>query len=107
LDLWSSGRVDLGLTDEQFWSLTVREHKALVSRLRLRERNQDRRFALIAAVTANCHRDPAKRPEPFTEADFMPGTQQKSKVLTFPSVEDQIEMAKRDTEILKQIRRRG
>jgi hypothetical protein len=33
--------------------------------------NHDRRMATLTALTANAHRDPKKRPEPFSSEDFM------------------------------------
>jgi hypothetical protein len=106
--LWASGRYDLGLSDAQFWELTLREHIALMGRRRAAETEQDRRAALVAAVIANCHRNPDKRPEPFTEADFMSGggRPQRAKIYTV-SAEDQLEMARRDTEIIRQVRAQG
>lgn len=32
----------------------------------------DYRAGLVAATIANCHRDPASKPEPFCAADFFP-----------------------------------
>lgn len=36
------------------------------------EQRADLRSAIIAATLANVHRDPRRRPQPFTPADFMP-----------------------------------
>lgn len=41
------------------------------------EERADMRSALIASVLANVHRDPKKRPQPFTIDDFMLFTEER------------------------------
>ena len=69
--------VDLGLTPDVYWSLTLRELRAMLDRYLAREERQDRRFAMLAALYANAHRDEQKKSDPFTIEDFTPATNRK------------------------------
>ncbi len=50
----------------------MREYAALLERHIANIKRQDYHAALICAVLANINRDPQKKPDPFTPADFMP-----------------------------------
>ena len=68
--MWSVGRIDLGLTDEEFWSLTLVEFNALLKRKQTMDERGDFHAALICCVLANINRDPKHKP---IEIDaFMP-----------------------------------
>lgn len=73
LRYWSFARQTLRLSEAEFWALTPAEFQLLADDWRSNERAADYRAALVCMVLANCHRNPEKRPEPFTVADFMPG----------------------------------
>lgn len=51
----------------------MRQLNALMERAAMRQRQDDLRTARICALLANINRDRKKRPQPFTELDFMPG----------------------------------
>ncbi len=70
--MWSVGRFDLGLSDEEFWSLTLAEYDALVKRLQVKCKQDDARVAMICCILANVNRDPKKRSKPYEIKDFMP-----------------------------------
>ena len=55
-----------------FWSLTLAEWQQMLEGWKLRRDMDAARTGLLCAVMANCHRDPKKRPRPFTPKDFMP-----------------------------------
>ena len=76
--LWSYGIHDLRLTDGQFWSLTPRQFQALSDRHEDAMRRALHPGAMVCSTLANLHRDPKKRPEPFTPADFLPALQIKA-----------------------------
>ena len=62
----------------------------LLARARQREAWQHK--AWLAALIANCNRDPKKRPQPFTPDDFNPLVERKSHtgaiVVTKENIED-------------------
>lgn len=70
-ELYASGVVDLGLSDEQFWRSTPRVLNALADRVGRRDRDAWRRSAMVCAVIANANRDPKKRRKAYTESDFI------------------------------------
>lgn len=72
LRLWSVGRVDLGLSEDEFWGLTPLEFDTLLKRNNLKLEREDFRAGIIASTIANANRDPKKKPDPWTAADFMP-----------------------------------
>ena len=74
--MWAFAVYDLGITEEAFWKLTLKQFNALLERYELSRERQDYRAALICAVLANIHRDP-KRSQPFTPDCFMPGYHKK------------------------------
>ena len=61
-----------GLDSDQFWRLTLREFSHLAERHKESEEIADRRVGRIMSMLANVNRDPSKRPEPYTEEDFIP-----------------------------------
>lgn len=65
------GRVDLGLRDEEFWRLTLRQFDALLRRQNQIRALADFRAGTITAVLANVNRDP-KKGRAYTPADFFP-----------------------------------
>lgn len=69
--LWAQGRLSLGLTDADFWELTLRGYGALMEVAKAREQLQDLRAGMVAATVANCHR--GKDTQAFGPADFFPG----------------------------------
>jgi hypothetical protein len=74
LQLWSHVRIDLGLTDEEFYDLTPRQIDALSKRFRDRatERasEQEFLFAQLTTYVVNFSHWPPK--EPASPKDFMP-----------------------------------
>lgn len=64
--------MDLGLSDEFFWSLTLDLFVRLVEAGREREKRADRRSGEIVAMLANVNRDAKKQPEPWTWLDIYP-----------------------------------
>lgn len=71
--MWRIARVDLGLTDADFWELTPRLFFILHGQFLESEKRHDMRWANWFALYANAHRDPAKQPKAWTAQDFMPG----------------------------------
>jgi len=71
------GRYDLGLTEEGFWRLTLREFNALVERYIINHDWLNYRVALVCSILANTARDPKKKPSPFVPDDFMPKKEQR------------------------------
>ena len=70
------GRYDLGLSEEEFWGLTLKEFNALCERYGVNQEWLNYRAALICSVLANIARDPKKKGIPYTTQDFMPGGKQ-------------------------------
>jgi Phage tail assembly chaperone protein, TAC len=69
--LWAYARVDLGLSDAEFWRLTLYELDLLTVRHRRVQHIEDRRAALAAWRLANAHRDSEKKREPFSFEDVV------------------------------------
>ena len=67
------GRYDFGLSEEEFWGLTLKEFTALADRYRANQEWLNYRAALICSVLANTVRDPKQKRKPYTPQDFMPG----------------------------------
>src|SRR3990170_635383 len=66
-------RFDLGLASEEYWwELTAGLTLALIERWEQTEFRRDLRAGIIAAVLAETHRDKKRKPEPFSQLDFMP-----------------------------------
>ena len=70
------GRYDLGLSEEEFWGLTLKEFNALSERYGVNQEWLNYRAALICSVLANIARDPKKKGTPYIPRDFMPGGKQ-------------------------------
>lgn len=86
LELWAFARYDLGLSDEEFWDLSVEQFNALIERHITEQENRDLRAAQICCVLANIHRDTRKKPRPFEIKDFLPQRRPKK-----PKTEKQME----------------
>lgn len=71
LKLWAFGRQGLGLSDREFWHLTLTQLNALIKAYNAGQRSQDYRTGLICALLANIHRDP-KKSKAYKPEDFMP-----------------------------------
>jgi hypothetical protein len=56
----------LGLSDHEFWKLTLYELDLLSVRHRHKQEREDRRAAMAAWVLANVNRDSKQRSEPFS-----------------------------------------
>jgi hypothetical protein len=70
----------------------MREFDALTKRRTLDIRKQDARSAQLCALTAEIHRDPAKRSTPFTADEFMQSAEPKEMPQQTP--EEMLTMAK-------------
>ncbi len=67
---WSNARIHLGLTDEQFFSLTPRQFSLLMDRHKEREELKEFLSAqVVAAIVNHSFSPPEKEQAP---ADFMP-----------------------------------
>lgn len=55
LGLWAYCRQDLNMSEQEFWNLTLRLHRALMERSVERQRQSERQLAAIAAFFANGH----------------------------------------------------
>ena len=69
--MWASGRFDLGLTEDEFWNLTLKEFNALSARFKDAQDWQNYRAAMICAVVANTVRR-KKGDRVWQPSDFMP-----------------------------------
>lgn len=65
------GRIDLGLTDAEFWQLTFHLFFTLYERYSEGERRADIRAGVICAVLGNIHRNKKSR-KTFEPGDFFP-----------------------------------
>ncbi len=74
LELWSIGRYDLRLTDDEFWGLTLKEFNLLMKRHKEQRSAELYNSALICATIANVNRSKGRA---FTPADFMPKEKEK------------------------------
>lgn len=63
--LWSTARIELGLSDAEFWRLTPRELDLLTVAQRRKKRMDVLPMALLIQMTANIHRDTQQRFQPF------------------------------------------
>ena len=75
--MWASGRFDLGLTEDEFWNLTLKEFNALSARFKDAQDWQNYRAAMICCVVANTVRTKTKKPLPWVPSDFMPTRERK------------------------------
>lgn len=74
LELWSIGRYDLRLNDEDFWGLTLREFNLLMKRHKEQRSAEMFNSALICATIANVNRSKGRA---YTPQDFMPKEKEK------------------------------
>lgn len=72
--LWSVGRFDLRLTDEEFWTMVPRQYYALMERFHQSKLRAEHGPALIATILARAHG--SKRSK---MSDFMPSWEASSK----------------------------
>jgi len=67
--MWAIGRYDLGLTEQEFWKMTLRQFSLMVDRRNKRdevERDRaDFHAALICSVVASCHSKKSWKPKEF------------------------------------------
>jgi hypothetical protein len=84
------GRYDLGLTDREFWTLTLRDFDALVDRREASLRFENLRSAVICCVVANLFR--GKNSRPYKPGDFLP----------CPEVENRQQTPEEMLEVVKQ-----
>jgi hypothetical protein len=72
MNAWAVGRVDLGLSEPEFWSLVPREYRALVDRHTEQLKLEDLRFGQLASLVANVAG--SKKPDGtrFVPYDFFP-----------------------------------
>lgn len=61
---------EIGLSRDEFWSLTPRQFQRFYDRYREREIRHERRTALLATMYRNAHRSDGE--QPFTIDDFAP-----------------------------------
>jgi hypothetical protein len=79
----------LGLSQDEFWNMTLVEFNALADTYRDALEREDRHFGLICAVMANINRDP-KKPA-YQVEDFIP---QKAKPKAKPAISGPAEFLK-------------
>ncbi len=72
--MWSIGRYDLRLNDEEFWGLTLREFNLLMKRHKEQRSAEMFNSALICATIANVNRSKGRA---YTPQDFMPKEKEK------------------------------
>lgn len=65
-------RIDIGLSEQEFWEMTPRQFQLLVKRHEMRILREWQPMACLMALTANCHRDSSVRPQPYSPEDFLP-----------------------------------
>ena len=75
LTAWAFGRYDLGLTEEEFWSLTPREFVALKERHEEAQEWEDYRAGVVACTIVNMLK--AKSSKTYKPEDFMPTRRRK------------------------------
>ena len=75
--MWAFGRYNLGLSESDFWYLTLREFNALSERFKENQKWLNYRSALICSIIANVNRNPKKKSKAWTPDDFMPAREQK------------------------------
>lgn len=76
MELWSIGRYDLRLSDDEFWGLTLKEFNLLMKRHKEQRSAEMFNSALICATIANVNRTKGKA---YTPMDFMPKEEEKPK----------------------------
>lgn len=75
--LWSIGRYDLRLSEDEFWQLTLKEFNLLMKRHKEQRSAELYNSALICATIANVNRSKGKH---FQPSDFMPKEKKKKKM---------------------------
>lgn len=87
-ELWSIGRIDLGLTSKEFWGLTPRQFFLLAGRVTAKRQRQEWGPALVTAALFTLFGGQKKPASPF---DFMPSTAGRKKT---QSVDEQMAVAR-------------
>jgi len=64
---------------EDFMRKTPEEFKLICDGWKIREERADRRIARLCSIIANVNRNPKKRPQAFSEEDFIPRPKQRKK----------------------------
>ena len=75
--LWSIGRYDLRLSEDEFWQLSLKEFNLLMKRHKEQRSAELYNSALICATIANVNRSKGKH---FQPSDFMPKEKKKKKM---------------------------
>jgi len=79
------------LTDEDFGALSLKSFQLLNDRLDAQREHDFVCAGIVASTVANCHRDPDKRPTPYSPLDFVPGNKAPTQsVLTPLTPEEQV-----------------
>lgn len=71
--------------EQEFWNLVPTEYYALVKTWTDKEYRSFIKAGVVASTIANIHRDPQRKPEPFSPEDFAP--RRRSKYLTIEESE--------------------
>ncbi len=82
--MWSTARYTFGLSDAEFWRLTLWQFYELSKRHDEEVQRFDFHFGVVASTIANTSRDPKKRRKPFEPKDFMPDREPKRRVKKTP-----------------------
>lgn len=70
--MWAVAVYDFGISDAEFWELTLLKFDAIARRSNEVERKKDYRVAMVCAAIYEQNRNPKKRAEPYSPSDFMP-----------------------------------
>lgn len=76
------GRVDLGLSDFEFWNLTFHLFFVLYERFTEQQKREDYRAGMICAVLGNIHRNKRSR-KTFEPGNFFPSVAKVQKDMTW------------------------
>jgi len=68
--MWSIGRYDLRLSEDEFWALTPREFSLLLRRWQVEGKWREAMAAITPWVLASIHRDTKSKREPWLLSDF-------------------------------------
>lgn len=65
LELWATGRRDLGLAEDELWQCSPAMYWALLKRFEASQEHAELCAGITAAATQECYRDPDKATEPI------------------------------------------
>jgi len=106
--LWAAGRQILGLSENEFWSLSPRELSELFrleNKIRKKEKTEaDFRAGVVASTIANVFRNPKKKKKAYRPQDFMP---QEKKEVKQKSWKDQLKFVEKLNDALGGQDKRG